>query len=174
MPAVDELRIRNAVRALILDPESRILLVRWDFPPRPELQMPAVSVWGTPGGGVEADEDLHGALRRELSEELGIDDVDIGPQVWDRIHVIPFLDGRWDGQHDRFYIVRSDRFEPCPRLTREQLRAEYLAHIRWWTPEELAVFAPSDREFFAPRRLPGLVAELLATGVPPEPIDTGV
>ena len=159
---------------MILDPDGRILLVRWDFPERPELGYPPISVWGTPGGGVEADEDAMVALRRELDEELGLDDVTIGPQIWERVHIIPFLDGRWDGQHDRFFLVNSASFEPTPRLSVEQLRAEHLMHIRWWTQDELASFVPTETELFAPRKLPDLVSTLLADGIPESPIETGV
>ena len=168
------LRIRSAARAVILDSASRILLVRWDFPDRPELGSPPMSVWGTPGGGVEPDEDTFDALRRELAEELGLDDVTIGPQIWERVHIIPFIDGRWDGQHDRFYLIEVDPFEPAPRLSIEQLRAEHLFHIRWWTQDELGSFVPTETELFAPRRLPQLVAALLTDGVPTSPIETGV
>ncbi|MGH9136089.1 MAG: NUDIX hydrolase [Acidimicrobiales bacterium] len=171
---VTGLRIREAVRAVVIDPDGRVLLVRWEFPDRPALGYPAVSVWGTPGGGIEADEEVEPALRRELSEELGLDDPRIGPQIWERLHVIPFLDGRWDGQHDRFFLVESPAFEPAPRLSTALLRAELLTHIRWWTQAELATFVPTDTELFAPRRLPGLVASLLSDGAPTNPIDTGV
>jgi 8-oxo-dGTP diphosphatase len=170
-----DLRIRFAARAVILDPDHRILLVRWDFPARPELDSPPMAVWGTPGGGIEPDEDVAGALRRELAEELGLgDDVAVGPQIWERMHVIPFLDGRWDGQHDRFFLIEGPAFEPAPRLSVDQLRAENLMQIRWWTQDELAAFVPTDTELFAPRRLPELIASLLADGVPDVPVDTGV
>ena len=40
-----ELRLREAARAVILDPGGRILLVRFEFPDR--------SIWACPGGGLE-------------------------------------------------------------------------------------------------------------------------
>ena len=128
------LRIREGVRALVVDPDDRVLLVRWELP-GPDGP---VHVWGAPGGGVEADEDLETALRREVDEELGFDPVTIGPLVWVRTHIVPFISGLWDGQHDHFFLVRTDAFEPKPLLTREQLAAEHLMEIRWWTPDELA------------------------------------
>ena len=67
-------------------------------------------------------------------------------------------------------LVRTPAFEPEPRFTPEQLAAEYVTGIRWWTQEELAA---SD-ELFAPRRLPELVAALLRDGPPGEPVDVGV
>jgi 8-oxo-dGTP pyrophosphatase MutT (NUDIX family) len=159
------LRIREAVRAVIVDPERRVLLVRFEFPAR--------HVWAMPGGGIEPAETVEDALRRELSEELGLEDPVIGPQVWERTHIIPFLDGLWDGQHDRFFLVETESFEPRPHLTWEQLHAEHLFEIRWWSPDELAAFTPTRDLCFAPRRLPEVYASLIADGVPATPIDTG-
>ena len=161
------LRIRRAVRALVLDPADRVLLVRFAFPD--------VTVWALPGGGVEPGESDHDALHRELDEELGLTGSEVGAHVWTRVHVIPFLDGSHDGQRDHVYLVRTDAFEPRPRLTREQLRAEYVHEIRWWTPAELASTATGrDGVLFAPRRLPELVARIVAEGPPIEPFDSGV
>lgn len=156
------LRMRTAARAVVLDPAGRILLVRFEFPDR--------AVWACPGGGVEPGETHEEALRRELREETGLELEDLGPCVWTRTHVIPFLDGRWDGQIERFYLVHVDPFDPVPVLTWEQLHAEFMTDIRWWSAEELA----ASTELHAPRRLPQLVAELRASGPPPEPIDVGV
>jgi ADP-ribose pyrophosphatase YjhB (NUDIX family) len=50
----------------ILRREGRILLVRQEKPGR--------EYWLLPGGGVRAGESLMDALRRELSEEIGIDE----------------------------------------------------------------------------------------------------
>jgi 8-oxo-dGTP pyrophosphatase MutT (NUDIX family) len=162
----DSLRIRSSVRAVVLDPSSRVLLVRFEFP--------EVTVWATPGGGQEPGEDDEATLRRELHEELGLAVTDIGPHIWNRLHVIPFLDGHWDGQRDRVYLVHVAAFEPRPSLTWEQLRAERVHELRWWTPAELAAATTADHLRFAPRRLPELVAALLADGAPDEPIDVGV
>ena len=132
----DELRIRSSVRALLFDPDDRVLLVRFEFP--------TVTVWATPGGGQEPGEDDEATLRRELDEELGLDGLVIGPHIWDRLHIIPFLDGQWDGQRDRVYLVRAPAFEPRPRLTWEQLRAERVHELRWWTLDELATVSDDD------------------------------
>lgn len=159
------LRIREAVRAVIVDPGNRLLLVRFEFPER--------HVWAAPGGGMEPGETTEDALRREMHEELGLTDIEIGPQVWERTHIIPFISGLWDGQHDRFFLIRTAAFEPMPTLSQEQLNAEYLFEMRWWTTDELDAFAPSQQVFFAPRRLPELYRSLLLDGVPAAPIDTG-
>jgi 8-oxo-dGTP diphosphatase len=155
-------RLRPAVRAVIIDPADRILLVRFVFPHD--------TVWACPGGGIEPNESDETALRRELAEEAGLRHFDIGPCIWTRRHVIPMLGGRWDGQSERFYLVRTSSFEPRPDLSAEELRGEYVTAIRWWQGSELA----ASTESFAPRRLPELVAALGRNEVPGEPFDAGV
>ena len=156
------MRLREAARAVVLDPADRILLVRFDFPAR--------SVWAAPGGGLESGETHEHALARELREEAGLEVADLGPWIWSRTHVIPFLDGLADGQVERYYLLRTPAFEPTPVFTAEQLASEYVTGIRWWTQQELV----ATEELFAPGRLPELVAALLRDGPPGEPIDVGV
>jgi 8-oxo-dGTP diphosphatase len=157
-----QLRIREAVRALLVTPDREVLLVRFEFP--------TATVWALPGGGLEPGEDHETALHRELAEEVGLHGVVLGPHVWNREHIIPFLDGRWDGQRDRVYLVETERFEPVPTLSWEQLRAERLHELRWWHVDELDGVDLS----FAPRSLQALVRTLLDEGPPRGPIDTGV
>ena len=157
------LRIREAVRALVVDPAHRTLLVRFEFPDR--------HVWATPGGGMEPGETVEEALRRELGEELGLHDFEIGPLIWERTHIVPFLNGLYDGQHDRCYLVETASFEPAPALTWEQLNAEFVFEIRWWTPDEIDAFEPSESLVTAPRRFTELYRRLLDDGVPDAPFD---
>ena len=156
------MRLRLAVRAIVLDPAERILLVHF--------RLPRGSWWSTPGGGIDEGESPEQAIARELDEEAGLVDFELGPWVWTRTHVFPFENGLWDGQVERYMLVRTHAFEPAPRFTPEELAAEYVAEIRWWTAAELAA---SD-ERFAPRRLPALLAALLRDGPPGEPFDVGV
>jgi 8-oxo-dGTP pyrophosphatase MutT (NUDIX family) len=110
------------------------------------------------------------ALRRELDEEVGLIDPPIGPEIWRRVHIVPFLNGLFDGQRERIHLVRSAAFEPRPRLTWEQLNAEFVHEIRWWTIDEIAA---SDAHF-VPRDLHRLVVELLRDGPPASPVDVSV
>ena len=158
-----ELRIRPAARAIVLDPDDRILLVRFLFPT-------GKTFWATPGGGIEMGESSGEAIRRELAEETGLDDVDVGPVVWTRLHIVPFIGGRYDGQREQYHLVRTPAFTPEPRLSWEQLNAEYVFELRWWA---LAELEEAD-ETFSPRRLPELVRDLVVNGAPLAPIDAGV
>jgi 8-oxo-dGTP diphosphatase len=83
---------------------------------------------------------------------------------------VPLGGGRWDGQAERYYLVRTGPFDPEPRLTWPELRAEGMTALRWWTLGELEAAS----ELFAPRRLPQLVRELIEHGPPANPVDVGV
>ena len=156
-----ELRIRSAARAVVLDPEHRILLVSFEGREH--------TVWLTTGGGIDEGETDEEAVRRELREEAGLEAFELGPLIWTRTHEMPLAGGRWDGQSERYYLVRVPAFEPAPHLTWEQLREEGMTGIRWWTLEELE----AAETLFAPRRLPALVRSLLEDGPPSEPVDVG-
>lgn len=160
----DGLRIRQAVRALLLTRQAEVLLVRFEFP--------SSTVWALPGGGLEPGEDHVQALHRELDEEVGLTDVQLGPHIWNRDHIIPFIDGKWDGQHDRVFLVPTERFEPHPTLSWSRLRAERMHELRWWSIDELRE-AAGDL-VFAPRRMLTLIEELIVEGPPDTPVDTGV
>lgn len=157
------LRFRPAVRALVLDPADRILLARFVFPN-------GVEVWALPGGGLEAGETDEDALRRELHEELGLVDVEVGPHVWNREHIVPMRTGH-DGQRDRIHVVRVEQFEPQPTIGWDAMHDEYVFELRWWTVDEI-VARPDLR--FVPRRLVEHLRRLLADGPPAEPVDVGV
>lgn len=159
------LRIREAVRALLVDSHDRVLLVRFEFP--------AGTRWALPGGGIEPGEGPLDALRRELDEELGLRDADIGPHIWTRLHVIPFVNGLWDGQRDQVHLVRTPAFDPSPSLTPEQLRAEFVFELRWWTLAEVER-ATAEGTVFAPRALATHLAAVLSGDVPNSPLDIEV
>lgn len=168
LPATNDtsgLRIRQAARGLVIDDDGRVLLVRFDFPPRPDRPVVA-TVWATPGGGIDAGESAVQALKRELIEEIGLHDPVIGPHLWDRLHIVPFVNGLFDGQRERCHLIRVPTgFEPAPMFSWEQLNAEHVMEIRWWGLGELREAGIVT----APRQLVDLLDQLVQHGPPPEP-----
>lgn len=159
----NDLNIRSAVRALIVDEYEHVLLLRFEFPD--------ASAWALPGGGLEPGESPEECLRRELHEELGLTDFAIGRHIWNRLHIIPILNTRFDGQRDQIHLVHTGRFEPEPTIGWEQMRAEHVHEMRWWSLDQITQ-ASATR--FAPRDLGRLLQSVLADGPPRVPIDTGV
>lgn len=158
MSVPENLRIRPAVRALIVDENDSVLLVR--------LVFPHGAWWVLPGGGVEPGEPVHTALHRELAEEVGLRGATIGAHLWSRTHVFA-MNQHWDGQREDVFLVRTARFEPSPVLDPEQLRAESLHEIRWWHLDEIAGYRGGDH--FAPPDLHPRVARIARDGAPATP-----
>jgi TDG/mug DNA glycosylase family protein len=115
---------RQNVRAAVIDEHDRILLLRYgdDYG----------DWWVPPGGGREDGETDERTLRRELEEEIGLVDFEVGHLLWERSGWT--LDEPGFGSFlSRVYFVRVGRFEP-PHLT-EALE------VRWFSRAELAAVA---------------------------------
>src|SRR6059058_6428894 len=114
------LPIRQGVRALVVDPDDRVLMLRYGSS--------YDQWWITPGGGVDAGESDEQALRRELREELGIEDFELGELVDERERHFLGEPG-FGGQTNRIYLVRVPAFEA--RVISEAEEA------RWFAVDEL-------------------------------------
>jgi double-stranded uracil-DNA glycosylase len=148
--------VRRATRALVLDPAGRTLLVRF---------ADAYSGWwALPGGGVAAGETDGEALARELAEECGPPEYELGPLLWSRRQWEVSL-RHWGAQDERVYLVRTPPFEPAPAQTVEELLAEGVTEIRWFTVDEL------ERQPTGPPRLAAIVRDVLERGPPAEPLE---
>jgi TDG/mug DNA glycosylase family protein len=149
---------RVAVRALLLDAADRVLLFRFE-------DAFGQVWWATPGGGAEAGENDELTLRRELIEEAGLYDAELGPLVWQRVN-----DFAWGGtiyrQTERFYLVRIDRHEVAPTIG---LVDEGIHGHRWWSLDDIV----ASEDTFAPRSFVTHLRALLESGAPPQPIDVG-
>ncbi|MEU7212324.1 NUDIX hydrolase [Streptomyces sp. NPDC044989] len=153
--------LRRVARVVLLDPDDRILLLHGHEP-----DDPADDWWFTPGGGVEGDETRAEAARRELREETGITDVELGPVLWRRRCSFPFAGRRWD-QDEWYYLARAARTAAeavGPGLT--ELERRSVAGARWWTCEELT----RAHETVYPTRLAELLRTLLDEGPPAGPL----
>lgn len=104
------------VRAIIIDADGRIVLVRHTYMPG----------WTFPGGGVEFGETLETALDREIEEEVGI--VRTGPTtlfgIYSNHAVFP-------GDHVAVYVLREWRQAHPPVPNRE------IAEVAFVAPDQL-------------------------------------
>ena len=127
-------RERHAVRALMIDPDERLLLLQGHDPARRELG----HWWFTPGGGIEDSlrESPEEALRRECWEELGVRPDRLSGPVAQRTHRFQF-DGVWLIQHTDYYISCGPHFTPhAQQLT--AMESRFLMGWKWWPLPELA------------------------------------
>ena len=151
--------LRKVARVVLLDPDDRILLLNGHEP-----DDPSDAWWFTPGGGLEGDESREQAALRELVEETGITDVELGPVLWRRMCSFPFAGRRWD-QDEWYFLARtSQTTTEATRLT--ELERRSVAGARWWTCEELAL----AHETVYPTRLAELLSRLLDEGPPAGPV----
>ena len=120
------LPIRQAVRAVVVDPDYRVLLLRYGTD--------RDAWWITPGGGIDPGESDEQALRRELREELAIDQLELGPLLFERERHFLGEPG-YGGQTNRSYLVRVPSLEACVISEAEE--------ARWFALDELATLPTS-------------------------------
>jgi 8-oxo-dGTP pyrophosphatase MutT (NUDIX family) len=98
------------VRAVVIDPEGRILLVRHSY----------VSGWHLPGGGIETGETALQSLARELAEEANVSWT--APPV---LHGIFFNAHVSRRDHVAVYVIRKFQYEPGAKPSREIVECRF-------------------------------------------------
>jgi 8-oxo-dGTP pyrophosphatase MutT (NUDIX family) len=150
----DELPVRLSGRVIVLDPDARVLLFRYDDP------APLGVHWATPGGGLEPGEDYLAGAVRELREETGWDDVPVGQEVpaasgWRTI--IRDVPGWSVRQYERFFLARV----AIPRRPVTDVdgmhAADGIDSAYWWSLAELE----ATREVIYPVGLARVLRDLL-------------
>ncbi len=119
-------RLRRAGRVIVLDPDDRVLLFRYDEGP------PNGRHWSTPGGGLNDGEGYAAGAWRELAEETGWTDVVLGEEIFERTLTMRYAD-EIVRQHERFFLARV----PAARRGLGEVAAMHvsdgIAAWRWWT-----------------------------------------
>jgi len=145
---------------LLLDRHDRVLMVKMA-----PLHADWVG-WILPGGGIEANEDHQTALKRELHEETGLVDAFVGPVVCKRRQISPEILPGYGGQEESIYLVPCRDFELAPALSIEELRAEGIIDMRWFTVNEVR----ASEERMVPEYLDELLDRVLEFGGSVDPM----
>lgn len=124
----------NTARAVMFDPLDRVLLFEFELPAG-FIGNGARRFWATPGGEIEAGEDVRNALVREVQEETGIADCIYGRELWFGSNELIFK-GEPVKTLERFFLVRSPTATLNTGNWTDVERDVMRAH-RWWTVEEL-------------------------------------
>ncbi|MFA9446251.1 NUDIX domain-containing protein [Egicoccus sp. AB-alg6-2] len=149
---------RRAARVVLLDGD-RVLLEHVRVHGQPEQG----SWWELPGGGLEGTETTAEAAAREVAEETGYDDVDVGPALA-TVRVRYRSATHVAEQHTVVHVAWLRSRRRCPRRM-DELETAGLLDLAWCTLDEVAdgrrLDLPEIRELardalagrFVPRRL---------------------
>lgn len=146
----DETLPRLAVRALIVNPESKVLLIQGR-----DSTNPKNTWWFTPGGGIEIGETPEQALSREVLEETGLIIKNPVPLGRERISRFRFEDTEYF-QKESFYLVRLGALDKASQNLTEIEKRTFIAQ-KWWSVEELT----ASSETFYPTTLISWIKEIL-------------
>ncbi|MBA4766404.1 MAG: NUDIX domain-containing protein [Porphyrobacter sp.] len=144
------LRLRPAARLIVLDPEGRALMFRYDVPGRDPF-------WVTAGGECDPGETFEDAARRELLEETGII-ADPGPQIARMTPEFVTVEGEPVQADERFFLVRvADTAVSTAGHT--ELEQRLMTQHRWFTLAELENW----HEAVFPVELAAMIRSAIAT-----------
>jgi 8-oxo-dGTP pyrophosphatase MutT (NUDIX family) len=154
---------RRAARVVLLDPAGRVLLLNAVDPADPSKP----AWWEIPGGGINPGEDSADTAKRELYEETGIVDVEIGPCVWIRDTEFDF-GGFHFIQNERIHVAWCDGGDVRPQAL-ELLEMEAFLGGGWWTVDDLRETTTQTW----PSELRDLLPALVAGDLPDPPLVIG-
>ncbi len=153
---------RQAARVVLLNGRDEIFPINSIDPADPSKP----PWWEIPGGGIDPGEDSGDTAARELYEEGGITEAEIGPVVWVQ-HVEFDFGGYHFDQDEVIHLARTEQTDIRRPQGLEALEVLAFKEARWWTLEEVRRAEVS----FLPPRLPELLPQLIDGPLPDPPID---
>ena len=142
---VSQSATRRTARAILMDPEERVLLFEFHLPAGFISDAPRI-FWATPGGAIEEGEDVISALRREVDEETGIQGYDVGPELFHGSNQLT-LNGMPTRTLERFFLVRSP-VSSLGTTAWTDVEKQVMRRHKWWPLSELKV---TTETVFPPR-----------------------
>lgn len=127
------------------------------------------AAWFTVGGGVEEGESLAQGALREIIEETGFAQVELGPVVWTREGEGVLVSGERVLFKESYIVARCAGGEPS-REGWADYETDLIDDIRWWTLDELAL--TTDRVY--PERFGELIGAVASGLYPDAPIEITV
>ena len=118
---------------MLLTPQGQLLLQQCHDPTDPTIP----PYWFLPGGRLEHGEDAVGALRRELLEECGLREVEVGELLWEQRSTFRFAGIDFD-LDEQVLLVRVPSALAVGPTALEALEAAAFLRPRWWPLHELA------------------------------------
>lgn len=94
------------------------------------------------------------------------------PHVWHQEVMAPGHAAGYDGVINDYFLVRTVLFEPRGELSDDELVAENISELKWWSPAGVSDYHGPD--LFSPRDLAGLLGTLIASGAPTRPVPLGL
>ncbi|NRA88112.1 MAG: NUDIX domain-containing protein [Rhizobiales bacterium] len=165
------MRVRKAVRLILLNENNEILLSKYEgvniYKPG---QKPLDAFWETVGGGMDEGETHEQTAMRECYEEAGLtqDDIEIGQMVWQGHSEIVYKNEHIKSHHT-FMIARTKRKIDAKSIVSTGLtedEAGYLKGFKWWSMEELQ----ETQEHIIPPILKSELPKILNGNLPNPPL----
>ena len=125
-------RVRRTARVLLFDPDDRLLLLKGRLPSAPE----GPGWWYTVGGGIEEGESEDAAARREILEETGFAEVELGPVAFRLEQTFRDRKDRLVLQTEAYFTARCAAASPS-RDGWQPIEVDFVDDVRWWTLTEL-------------------------------------
>lgn len=140
IPAYKSDHIVTSVVGVIVDNEERVLLTRRNVPPFKDL-------WVMPGGKIDLGEPILVALRREVTEEVGID-VEVEGLIDVFEHLTP-------GDENSHFVILYYRCRPITCLLSHN--PDEVAEARWVPRGEIGGYSmPAGTRFILGKVFPEL------------------